>query len=275
GAIPGATAFEGMLAVAMSPRVRGIVKHYEKRAALFGTHVKTYGDAELARLCWRVLPPREYTCVLDLAAGQGDFFALLFPDQRPKAVFFDISAAMLKAGVAKGRFAPYQAVVADAERGLPFLDETFDLVLCRYAWHDFRRQAKVAREVSRVLAQAGVFLFVDMSLPDQSHRHILRVYNTLHTLKTGTETNIITFDKLVRLLARHDLHCLQAQWYHSKVRLTDWEKEGQIDQGQRRRIFRFVMNNERARFFVDGVDQENQDVLFSFPVLVASFEKSL
>lgn len=252
-----------------------ILGHFEQRVERFATKVAIYTDQKTIDLCWKVLPKRNYESVLDLAAGQGDFFSLLFSasPQKPEAVFLDISKAMLSKGVERKVIHASRAVVADAEAPFPFLDGAFDLVLCRFAWHDFKHKERVAREISRVLQKSGIFLFVDMSLSDEIDKRILKAYNTVHTLKTLAPTWITPFGQLKKLMMNNRLHLLRFEWYHSTVTLSEWREENQITDVQRKRIFHYVLKNKSVKHFVNKIDTQRQEICFSFPILIASFEK--
>lgn len=258
----------------MFRRSSKLLGHFEKRAPSYGTYVLTYTDEQLAQMCWEVLPRQEYIAVLDLAAGQGDFYSLLFAGS-PQAdvLFVDISKAMLAEGAKRGNIPPNRAIVANVEKGLPFLDSAFDLVLCRYAWHDFRKQEKVMCEINRVLKPNGRFLFVDMSLPDTVDWQILRAYRKLHSLKTGNPSYIITLGQLNKLARHAGFHITKFRWYCSFVALSHWHKENQIDDAQRERIVAYVLNNARAQYFVRSVKEQEKDIEFAFPVLIALLEK--
>jgi SAM-dependent methyltransferase len=60
-------------------------------------------------------------------------------------------------GVASGTRLPAIAV-ADVSRGVPFADDTFDLVVSQVAWQYFPNKAGVLREAMRILAPSGVAL---------------------------------------------------------------------------------------------------------------------
>lgn len=56
-------------------------------------------------------------------------------------------------------------VLADSE-ALPFLNESFDIVVCRIAAHHFPNPDRFIREVNRVLKPGGKFLLIDNVSPE-------------------------------------------------------------------------------------------------------------
>jgi ubiquinone/menaquinone biosynthesis C-methylase UbiE len=102
--------------------------------------------------------------ILDLAAGTGTFAQELkdnFPNTQ--VTLSDLSPFYLKK--ARQRLASYSRldfVEANAE-ALPFQDNSFDVVVCVYLFHELPRRvrAQVAQEIARVLKPGGLFVFAD------------------------------------------------------------------------------------------------------------------
>lgn len=68
---------------------------------------------------------------------------------------------------------------------LPFPDDSFDIITCRYAAHHFSDVRKAVREVARVLKQDGRFLLVDHYAPedpvlDEFVNHLNRLRDPSH-----------------------------------------------------------------------------------------------
>lgn len=251
---------------------RSLPDYYAHRAKLFASRVKTYSDHRLVDLCWRTLPSQEYTHVLDLAAGQGHFVNSLFGGQVPDVLFFDLSNAMLQEGIRRQLIPAGRAVCGNVDTGLPFSDNTFNLVVCRYAWHDFGRQVFVAQEIARVLVEMGVFLFVDMSLPRDDAR-LVSIYSDLHSLKTKLPTRIVSLPHLESQLAEQGMKLLSHLWYQSQVTLRDWIDEGQLTLQDAQLLFRAVVGREQefSEIGTMAIDTAKTNIEFTFPVLVAAF----
>jgi len=103
------------------------------------------------------LSPIQGRDLLDLAGGTGiNAVALSLGGARVTLV--DSSEAMLSH--ARRKEADLGIVRADAAM-LPFLDESFDIVLVSDAWHHFREQDRVAAEIVRVLRPDGRLYVID------------------------------------------------------------------------------------------------------------------
>lgn len=248
--------------------------YFRQRAPGYASRVSTYTDANLAMLCWEVLPRKNFQSILDLGAGQGHFSYLLSPHFPDKTIFFDISPEMLQEGVRRGLIPKDRIRVGDVNKGLPFSSKTFDLVLCRYAWHDFRHQERIAKEVARVLMSNGVFLFVDMCPYPEASSYV-HLYNALHSLKTKLPTNIVTWERLLGMAKNAGLELLSKRWYVSEVALRNWVEEGQITEEESESIRRNIETRweEFNRVVSIRVDSHTGDLLFSFPVVICSFLK--
>jgi demethylmenaquinone methyltransferase/2-methoxy-6-polyprenyl-1,4-benzoquinol methylase len=95
--------------------------------------------------------------VLDLGGGTG-MNAETLSKAGAKVTVADASQAMLRRAAAKNM--SVQILHAKAE-ALPLPDGSFDIVLISDAWHHFRDQDGVTREVARVLRPAGRLYIID------------------------------------------------------------------------------------------------------------------
>lgn len=104
--------------------------------------------------------------LLDIGTGAGHT-ALAFAASGADVVGLDMTRAMLDQarGLACERAASIDAVQSYAER-LPFADDTFDAVTCRYCAHHFQNNPRAIREMGRVLRPGGVLVFVDHVAPE-------------------------------------------------------------------------------------------------------------
>jgi demethylmenaquinone methyltransferase / 2-methoxy-6-polyprenyl-1,4-benzoquinol methylase len=100
--------------------------------------------------------------ILDLAAGTGDFSALVV-ERRPgaRAVAVDLTERMLRLAGHRGI---RHKVCADAAR-LPFPDGTFDCVFVGYGLRNFGNLRTALREIGRVTRPGGLLVSLDFFQP--------------------------------------------------------------------------------------------------------------
>ena len=138
--------------------------------AEFGERAEAYvaskdhvgGGDDLGRLLqWA--EARTYRKILDVATG-GGHTALAFASVTRRVVAADLTVPMLRAArdFIREKGVENVTFVAGDVEGLPFKDESFDLVTCRIAPHHFADVPLAVREVTRVLKPSGSFLLVDI-----------------------------------------------------------------------------------------------------------------
>jgi ubiquinone/menaquinone biosynthesis C-methylase UbiE len=113
--------------------------------------------------------PRPDWQVLDVATGAGHTAYALAPHVA-RVWATDITEEMLnvvREQAGKRSLANLRVAYAKAE-GLPFEDETFDLVTCRIAPHHFESIPRFLDEARRVLKRSGTFALVENVVPEGS-----------------------------------------------------------------------------------------------------------
>ena len=161
---------------------------YQQTQKQFGRAADAYTTsadfAEGEDLGWLVehAGPDRHTRALDIGTGAGHAAFALAPCAQ-QIVGLDITPQMVQAACrnAHGRSVEnFQASVGNAEH-LPFPDESFSLVVCRYTGHHFHEPARVVQEVARVLTANGRLLVVDNTSPDDPAAD--RWINTIEILR--------------------------------------------------------------------------------------------
>jgi ubiquinone/menaquinone biosynthesis C-methylase UbiE len=180
------------------------------RAAIqsaFSTQASAFEDPRFNRVftldaewLFERLELRSEDLLLDVAAGTGHVSRALAPSVRC-VVAFDATEEML----ARGRVEADRAGLANVlfMRGdavtLPFLDQSFDVVVSRFAIHHFERPATQVGEMARCLRSGGRIGLADMLASDQAD--VAKLQNHLERLRDPSHTRMLSAAELLQLTA--------------------------------------------------------------------------
>lgn len=188
--------------------------HAREVERAFTTQAEAFEDARRnqvftsdARWVFDRLPVGPDDLVLDVAAGTGHAARQLAPSARA-VVALDATAAMLARGhaqaVADG-IANVVFVHGDAA-ALPFLDASFDVVVCRFAAHHFEAPDAVVAEMARCVRPGGHVALADLIADDNPP--IAAEQNRLERLRDPSHTRMLSAAELETVLAGAGLHAV-------------------------------------------------------------------
>jgi SAM-dependent methyltransferase len=136
--------------------------------------------------------------VLDVAAGAGHLARAIAP-RAHQVIAFDLTPEML----ATGKAAADEAGISNLlwERGdaasLPYLDDSFELVVSRFAVHHFAEPQRQLGEMVRVCRPGGRVTIVDLVAVDEA---VADRHNELERLRDPSHTIALTTGQLTALL---------------------------------------------------------------------------
>jgi SAM-dependent methyltransferase len=177
----------------------------EERERSFSRQAAAFEDPRFNRLfttdsewLFERLPLNADDLVLDVAAGTGHVARRLAPSVRA-VVAVDATRAMLEQGRAQ---APPNVLFVHADAAsLPFLDDSFDVVVTRFAIHHFDDPAVQIAEMRRVLKRGGRLAVADLI----AHPEAAPTQNRLETLRDPSHTRMLELDELARLVGTDDV----------------------------------------------------------------------
>jgi SAM-dependent methyltransferase len=144
------------------------------------------------------LPLAQGDLVLDVAAGTGHVARRLAPQVRA-VVALDATRAMLEQGRAQ---APPNVLFMQGDAAeLPFLDDSFDVVVTRFAVHHFEDPRVQLAEMRRVLKPGGRLAVADLV----AHPEAAATQNRLETLRDPSHARMLGLDELVALVETDDV----------------------------------------------------------------------
>ncbi len=105
---------------------------------------------------------------------------------------------------------------------LPFPDNSFDLITCRYAAHHFSDVRKAVSEVARVLKKDGRFLLVDHYAPEDS---VLDEFiNQLNRLRDPSHVRESSLSEWQSMFTANQLGYQEVQKWNLPIQYESWIK---------------------------------------------------
>ena len=137
--------------------------------------------------------------VLDVACGAAHVAEELAPHVR-QVVGLDLTPDLLRLGADRLQQAGVTNVLLQEGNAadLPFLDQSFDLVLCRSALHHFRNPTDMVREMARVCRAGGRVVVSDMVAPST---YVREAFDDVHRHLDPSHVGVLLGDEMVELLA--------------------------------------------------------------------------
>jgi SAM-dependent methyltransferase len=144
------------------------------------------------------LPLTAQDLVLDVAAGTGHVARRLAPSVHA-VVALDATRAMLEEG--RAVTPPNVIFIQGDAAALPFLDDSFDVVVTRFAIHHFEDPAVQVAEMRRVLRPHGYLAVADLI----AHPEAAETQNRLETLRDPSHTRMLELEELAALVGTDDV----------------------------------------------------------------------
>jgi SAM-dependent methyltransferase len=143
---------------------------FEKQVGIFAGDHSPFARRPHSPLAW-LEPLAPDMIVLDVACGAGHVAEQAAPHVR-QVVGLDLTPSLLEVGAERLRGAGITNVLLQEGNAaeLPFLDASFDLVVCRGALHHFPHPEQPVAEMARVCRPEGRVVVGDMVVPSAGAR---------------------------------------------------------------------------------------------------------
>jgi ubiquinone/menaquinone biosynthesis C-methylase UbiE len=175
-----------------------VQREFAAQAAGFEDPRYVFADERILDWILSHVPVEPHFIVLDVAAGAGHLARAIAP-RAHHVIAFDLTPEMLATGKAAADAAGISNLVF--ERGdaasLPYLDDSFDLVVSRFAVHHFAEPERQISEMVRVCRPGGRVAIIDLVTADPvlGERH-----NELERLRDPSHTTAVAPDRMVGLI---------------------------------------------------------------------------
>jgi ubiquinone/menaquinone biosynthesis C-methylase UbiE len=197
---------------------QAIREEYRKQAPSWGT----YDIDEDLRWVVEQLSLSPSQSVLDVAAGSG-LFGRALAHRVASVTAVDITPEMIDEGrkrAKKDGINNLRFELGSAE-ALPFADESFDVVMSRYAIHHFADPRTVLREMSRVCKRGGLVVNVDMV--SDENRTVRKYQNEVERMMDATHTMMLSPSQLVETTTGAGLTMVTYLSREVRVKFDEWQ----------------------------------------------------
>ncbi len=163
--------------------------------------------------------------VLDVASGPG-FVAMAFAPHCDRVVGVDatdrfVERATNEAAHRSLRNATF--VLGDVER-MAFPENSFDIAVCRFAFHHFPRPANVLAEMRRVVRPGGKLVIVDMVAAEDPVK--AAYHNQVERLCDPSHARAIPATEFERMFAEQGFDLTYKQTVKSSYSIEEWIAHG-------------------------------------------------
>lgn len=186
----------------------------------FETHKANFTKKEYLDYVISEVQPQETDSVLEVAAGTcvcGRSFAPYVG----QVTCIDLTPAMLSIGkerAEKEELKNMTFVIGDAGE-LPFLDNSFDIVISRLAFHHFPDVNRPFSEMTRVLKSGGKFVFIDMEAAEETLR---TTQDEIETLRDPSHIRNLSKAEMLKLFSDNHLIVEKCNTTRMAKNLSEW-----------------------------------------------------
>jgi ubiquinone/menaquinone biosynthesis C-methylase UbiE len=184
-----------------APQHKDLVREEFTRQANDYAAAPVIRDRDHIETLVKAVGPAPDARVLEVATGPGHV-AMAFAKVAREVIGVDLTEAPLKIAErmrAERGLTNVSFRVADVEARLPFDDNEFDVVVCRFAVHHFENPAVVIREMARVCRVEGTIAIED--LISSEHPGRAEYYNRFERLRDTSHTRALPLSELVTTMA--------------------------------------------------------------------------
>jgi ubiquinone/menaquinone biosynthesis C-methylase UbiE len=172
-------------------------RSFARQVGLFSGEHSPFARRPASPLAWLGPVDRDMV-VLDAACGAAHAAEQVAPHVR-QVVGLDLTRALLEVGAERLRRAGITNVLLQEGNAneLPFVDASFDVVVCRGSVHHFPRPERAVAEMARVCRPQGRVVVSDMVAPSPDVR---KPFDDVHRLLDPSHAGVLLETELAELL---------------------------------------------------------------------------
>jgi ubiquinone/menaquinone biosynthesis C-methylase UbiE len=163
--------------------------------------------------------------VIDVASGPG-FVAMAFAPHCERVIGIDATdrfVAGASAEAARRHLENVSFTLGDVEH-MAFAAGSFDIAVCRFAFHHFRRPASVLAEIRRVVRAGGAIVVVDMVASEDPVK--AEYHNRIERLCDPSHARALPASEFERRFAEQGFDVVYKQTVKSSYSIDEWIAHG-------------------------------------------------
>lgn len=216
----------------MSLTPKDVQEHFYKRAVNYEESARWVSNQELFKLYTRIVKVDKGDKVLDVGCGTG-LTGSLFKKMGVLVAGIDFSTEMMKKALPK-----LDVLVKSNIEKLPFLNDAFDLVVCRQALQ-FVDYKKVVKEMFRVCKPEGRILLSQLTAYSKKDR---RWAFKIQRLRQPMRKNCFLEEDLINILKEAECNDIQSFPYYYYESINKWINYGALSQRLQKEILKIYKN---------------------------------
>ena len=218
-----------------------IQREFTRQAEAYASNPKIVDAEWAARLVASVRPGADAR-VLDIATGPG-YVALAFATVTDQVVGVDLTDAPLaiarKNAAERGQEnVSFESADANA---LPWPEDSFDVVVCRLAFHHFGSPAQIFSEMVRVCRPGGRVAVEDLTASEQPDR--AGVYNHWERLRDPSHVAALSLGQLLALYRDADVELERLNWEERVQDAEQWMRNTETGPDTAETIRRLILDD--------------------------------
>jgi ubiquinone/menaquinone biosynthesis C-methylase UbiE len=253
----------------MNEHQRITIDQFTRQAAPF-SQSSGHSNEESLRLLVELAELSGEDTVLDVACGTG-MVACAFAEIARQVSGIDLTSAMLEQAklLAQQRNLSNLAWYQGEIEVLPFSDNSFSVVLSRYAFHHFLNPGSVIREMSRVCNPGGKIMIIDAILPPEK----IDAYNRFEKLFDPSHNRALTMEEMQSLVENAGLQDVSLAFYKMEMELESQLAASFPNPGDEERIQRLVRDDIGIDRLGIGAHVRGDEIHYAYPVTVIVAKK--
>ncbi len=193
---------------------QAVVDEFTQKAEAFA---KMPGHEEVLSMMLEMVSISPNDTLLDVACGGGGVTCAL-ATRLKKATGIDITPPMIEKAKKLQRDLGISNVswCIGSVMPLPFPDQSFSLVICRYAFHHFTQPLAVLEEMVRVCCNGGSVMLVDIAVPMGKRN----AYNDVERMKDSSHVSAMTPEEFLEMAEKAELRQIKTRSFALPMKLS-------------------------------------------------------